>query len=964
MKMRYLNKGAFLLGVLLVALPSFSSAESVTVFGPETFSRTTGPPNRFERSFPLPAGVGAPFKLKVTNGTPEGKNRISSASVYVNGVEVVKESDFNQQVGVIEKPITLGAENTLGVELRSNPGGLIAVEVSGTSTFPSIKKVIGPEGGTIELQGTKNRVKVEIPAYALVSDTEMTIREVPTPSPDYFWQEGVPIGSAFSFEPHGLRFLRVVTISFTYRDEDLPQGTDEGDILIVIGDPDGYFHAEGGAVCDPLEEPGPHCVDTESIAQDIDTDRNIVSVSVNTLSMRLLQVKMALIKGCNGRKGEQPTIETLTADGFKLPILRCLRPGVSSRPPGAVIKKIVIHSTNNGNVTRKFANEITDCAIEPAKCKYSAHYYIDRDGTIVQVALDDQKALHAGRRNESLDVDNDNSVGIELFNNVGEPYNGMEIASLIRLVDMLVRLHPDIERPDPALPRTSTFSHAEVSNGKCDPVGIFRTSSKIWYVEKKQCAVTPLPGGSPDASTLFDAVLAGVYAMGEDLQGLIHTSGGDSLGLAYAGRGGDLRFSAGAIPPLPSGINYTENNPLIVPPTMTLPLTGNHYTDIIIDGTLEITGDIAINVSGTLFIAPEGKIVTSNGMNGGSMTLNTNGTPLIHGVLDASGRNGEIMPSNGGNGGTVSLSMAADGPLLVPTLVTRGGDADEAAVLAYPLASQGGRGGDVLLTSLVGDLFLSGGPPPTDTLPPPPPFNLSSIGTLRPDPGQRVPLKKAAFQVGFTRGILTSGGMGGSGIGTSPDNQAGGRGGDGGHLTIRAEGAGTVIAFRDVDLITGADVEMIFSQIYLPDFWGATNTYFAGTGSLGGKGSLAGSLSGGNGGEGGAAGSITVVGTLQPTPVSFRVVGGPFGTGNIIGFHDGPRPRWTDDPLSDFVIGQTIQAEGPAVGGQPPPRLYRLRVDGVGQAVGGSGGIPGGKATSFPGLFGRQGAGGTISGLR
>lgn len=968
------KSGIFVLMILslLVILTPFSYADTVSLYGPETFTRTTGAPNGFERSFQIPSGVVAPFTIRVTNGTSTGENRISSASIHLNGIEVVKENDFNQQVDVIEKPIPfIKTENSLVVELRSNPGGFILVEIFGILTIPTVKKVIGPDGGIVELQGEMSSVKLDIPPGALPADTEIAIRQVPSPPADSFMQEGVPLGNTFSFEPHGLMFSKVATITFTYNETGLPPGANEGNVHVYRDAPDGHFGIDGGARCNPEEEPGPHCVDTESFAQDIDTESNSVTVFVNKFSRRL-PYYTSVISGCGGVSNARPTQVTLEAGGFSLPILRCLRPGVAARPVTATITRIVVHSTSNGNRNVTFQGEV-NCAIDPDLCPDGfAHYDISRDGTIVQVAEDGSRALHT-RSNTTLNVSNSNSVGIELFNNIGEPYDGAQMTALIQLMDMLIRLHPTIARPGfprvtvPTSPNlTSVFSHQEVDpTRRLDPVGTFRTSSEIWYFDRAvnpaQWVSMPLPGGNASASTLFDAVIAGVSAMGRDFPGLVNTSGGDSLGVARAGSGGMITYRAHGIPDadhLPVGTNYTDNAPLIVPPNTTVELTGNSHTDIIVNGTLRLGGDAMINVAGTLFIAPEytdaqgtvvpaGRIVTSDALNGNALTLNTNGSPIIQGTIDLSGKNAEVMSTDGGNGGTLSISTGTEGPSLIPTLVSRGGDADQAAVSSNPFASQGGKGGDVVITSQ-DDIILSGGNPPVDTLPPPPPFSLSSIGVPRPSPGQRVPLRPAAFQVGFSRGILTSGGIGGSG----GAEVSGGRGGDGGTITIQSQNGGVI--FRDVDLITGAGPEMVFSQIFLPDFLGARNTYYATTGSLGGKGVF----DGGSGGDGGNAGAITVTGTLRPEPVSFAVIGGPFDTGDIIGFNDGPRPRVTDYPW-DFVIGQTIQAQA-----QDGSRLYRLRLDGAGQALGGSGGIPGGSVSSFPGFFGHQGAGGTISGLR
>jgi hypothetical protein len=84
---------------------------------------------------------------------------------------------------------------------------------------------------------------------------------------------------------------------------------------------------------------------------------------------------------------------------------------------------------------------------------------------------------------------------------------------------------------------------------------------------------------------------------------------------------------------------------------------------------------------------------------------------------------------------------------------------------------------------------------------------------------------------------------------------------------------------------------------------------------------------------------------------------------SIIGFTDpalGLVIPHSDDVFSQFVIGVTKLASD--ANAQP---LYRLRLDDQNDALGGSGGIPGGRAqqNNFPGYFGKLGRGGSITGL-
>ena len=114
---------------------------------------------------------------------------------------------------------------------------------------PMVKKVIGPAGGKIELKGDLSSVTMDIPAGALAKDTEITIRQAPTPPADKFVdkEKGVPVGNAFSFEPRGLTFSNIVTLTFTYNDKDLPRGADERNIFVYRSGFGGVFGLDEGA---------------------------------------------------------------------------------------------------------------------------------------------------------------------------------------------------------------------------------------------------------------------------------------------------------------------------------------------------------------------------------------------------------------------------------------------------------------------------------------------------------------------------------------------------------------------------------------------------------------------------------------------------------------------------------------------------------------------------------------------
>lgn len=91
------------------------------------------PVTQFE-NFPGSSGEAA---LKVCNVTEAAK--ISSATISINGNVVLGPTNFNQNVGCIEKTVNLNdGDNTLGVLLKSKPGGKLSIEILQPDSPPSV----------------------------------------------------------------------------------------------------------------------------------------------------------------------------------------------------------------------------------------------------------------------------------------------------------------------------------------------------------------------------------------------------------------------------------------------------------------------------------------------------------------------------------------------------------------------------------------------------------------------------------------------------------------------------------------------------------------------------------------------------------------------------------------------------------------------------------------------------------
>ena len=129
-------------------------------------------------------------------------------------------------------------------------------------------------------------------------------------------------------------------------------------------------------------------------------------------------------------------------------------PNCDPRPSGAAISLIVVHGISlppgkfgGDDVSRLFTNTL-DPATDPyypgiAHLKVSSHFFIRRDGTLVQFVPCGRRAWHTGisswRGRKSC---NDFSVGIELEGTDDLPYTTRQYLMLARVARALRRRYP------------------------------------------------------------------------------------------------------------------------------------------------------------------------------------------------------------------------------------------------------------------------------------------------------------------------------------------------------------------------------------------------------------------------------------------------------------------------------------------------------------------------------------------
>ncbi|WP_172197180.1 N-acetylmuramoyl-L-alanine amidase [Niveibacterium sp. COAC-50] len=184
------------------------------------------------------------------------------------------------------------------------------------------------------------------------------------------------------------------------------------------------------------------------------------------------------------------------------------------------VSLVVIHHTSNGSALpalRTLTNPLSEV---------SAHYLITREGRIVQLVEEGERAWHAGRsRWGSINDVNSASIGIELDNDGVEPYGEALMAALYRLLADLRARHQ--------LTALAFVGHADVAPGrKVDPSALFP-----WRDMAQRGFGLWCDAPYPEPAAGFDVAL-GLQAIGYDLGA--PDAAAWSFGLHYGGRRGGL----------------------------------------------------------------------------------------------------------------------------------------------------------------------------------------------------------------------------------------------------------------------------------------------------------------------------------------------------------------------------------------------------------------------------------------
>lgn len=136
----------FITPLLFSFMPQKALAGTFAAFGPQNYTRDSGSPVTVTHGFAV-INPSVSYTLQIYNGGLEDGafEKVSSSVISLNGVQIVGPNEFNQMVTLIEKPITLAADNQLSVELRGKPGGGIAIRIIGVdNTPPTIAATVSP----------------------------------------------------------------------------------------------------------------------------------------------------------------------------------------------------------------------------------------------------------------------------------------------------------------------------------------------------------------------------------------------------------------------------------------------------------------------------------------------------------------------------------------------------------------------------------------------------------------------------------------------------------------------------------------------------------------------------------------------------------------------------------------------------------------------------------------------------
>ena len=167
-------------------------------------------------------------------------------------------------------------------------------------------------------------------------------------------------------------------------------------------------------------------------------------------------------------------------------------PNFGERPADEAVSLIVLHNISlppdefGGDWVEKFFLNVLDPQAHSyfatiAEAQVSAHFYVRRDGRVIQFVGCDQRAWHAGRSQWcERENCNDYSVGIELEGSDTQPFTAAQYLALWAVIDALQRRYPI----------AAIAGHSDIAPGrKTDPGPCFD-----WSAVRARYPALDLPG--------------------------------------------------------------------------------------------------------------------------------------------------------------------------------------------------------------------------------------------------------------------------------------------------------------------------------------------------------------------------------------------------------------------------------------------------------------------------------------
>lgn len=124
---------------VLFGLSSAPGRAGTWVAFQNSYTRSTGAPVTLTDTFTL-LNANTQYTLKAFNGGLQNDTTelVSNSVVYLNGAQVLGPANFNQNVAEVNVAILPGLSNTLSVQVRGKPGGLLTIQVIGVDNDPPV----------------------------------------------------------------------------------------------------------------------------------------------------------------------------------------------------------------------------------------------------------------------------------------------------------------------------------------------------------------------------------------------------------------------------------------------------------------------------------------------------------------------------------------------------------------------------------------------------------------------------------------------------------------------------------------------------------------------------------------------------------------------------------------------------------------------------------------------------------